>query len=189
MERIETVIVGGGQAGLATSYYLAQHGREHIVLEQAAHAGNVWRNERWDSFTLVTPNWALKMPGAEYNGADPEGFMQRDEIIAYFEQYVERFQLPVQYNTAVKQITWSWQPASFSGRRYRRLPPACHPASPSSTAARIVIPNRFRQAQYSSSAARSQAARLPRNSTNMAGKFSCVPAVQAGYPVAIAAGM
>src|SRR5829696_5971267 len=61
MERIDTVIVGGGQAGLATSYYLTQQGREHVVLEQAARAANVWRNERWDSFTLVTPNWTLKM--------------------------------------------------------------------------------------------------------------------------------
>lgn len=104
MERIETIIVGGGQAGLATSYHLAQRGREHIVLEQAARAGNVWRNERWDSFTLVTPNWALRMPGAEYDGPDRDAFMARDEIVAYFEDYVDRFQLPVQYNTRVETI-------------------------------------------------------------------------------------
>jgi putative flavoprotein involved in K+ transport len=48
-QKIETIIIGGGQAGLATSYYLTRNGREHIVLEQAAQAGNVWRNERWDS--------------------------------------------------------------------------------------------------------------------------------------------
>ena len=50
MERLDTVIVGGGQAGLATSYFLTQQGREHVVLEQASQAGNVWRNWRWDSF-------------------------------------------------------------------------------------------------------------------------------------------
>ena len=72
MEHLDTVIVGGGQAGLATSYYLTQQGREHIVLEQAAHAAPVWRNERWDSFTLVTPNWSLRMPGAEYDGSEPD---------------------------------------------------------------------------------------------------------------------
>ena len=104
MERIETVIIGGGQAGLATSYYLTQHRCEHIVLEQAPQAGNVWRNERWDSFTLVTPNWVFRLPGAVYNGADPDGFMPRDEVIAYFEQYVERFQLPVQYSTRVVSV-------------------------------------------------------------------------------------
>jgi putative flavoprotein involved in K+ transport len=104
MEHIETVIVGGGQAGLAMSYHLTQYGREHIVLEQAAQAGSVWRNERWDSFTMVTPNWAFRMPGAAYDGADRDGFMARDQIVAYFEQYVERFQPPIQYNTRVLSV-------------------------------------------------------------------------------------
>ncbi|MBI5029217.1 MAG: NAD(P)-binding domain-containing protein [Chloroflexi bacterium] len=103
-EQIETVVIGGGQAGLATSYYLSRHNREHIVLEQAAQAGNVWRNERWDSFTFVTPNWMIRMPGAEYNGNAPDDFMPRDEIVRYFEQYVERFHLPVRYNTCVLSI-------------------------------------------------------------------------------------
>jgi putative flavoprotein involved in K+ transport len=104
MRQIETVIVGGGQAGLATSYYLKGHGRDHIVLERAEHAANTWRNDRWDSFTLVTPNWALRMPGAEYDGADRDAFMPRDEVVAYFDRYVEQFQLPVQCNTRVVSI-------------------------------------------------------------------------------------
>jgi putative flavoprotein involved in K+ transport len=104
MERLDTVIVGGGQAGLATSYDLTQLGLEHVVLEQAAQAANVWRNERWDSFTLVTPNWMLSMPGAEYEGADRNGFMPRDEVVAYFERYVDRFALPVRYNARVLSI-------------------------------------------------------------------------------------
>jgi putative flavoprotein involved in K+ transport len=70
-QRINTVIVGGGQAGLAISYYLKQEGREHVVLERAAAVANAWRNERWDSFTLVTPNFQVLMPGAEYDGDDP----------------------------------------------------------------------------------------------------------------------
>jgi putative flavoprotein involved in K+ transport len=113
MERIDTVIVGGGQAGLATSYYLTQQGREHIVLEQSAQAANVWRNERWDSFTLVTPNWTLKMPGAEYDGTDRDGFMPRDEVVAYFERYVDRFALPVHYNARVLSI----EPMDSAGYR------------------------------------------------------------------------
>jgi putative flavoprotein involved in K+ transport len=104
MEHIETVIVGGGQAGLVMSYHLARNGHEHLVLEQAAQAANVWRNQRWDSFRLVTPNWAFGMPGAEDNGTDPDGFMSREEIIAYFDQYVERFQPPIQYNTPVLAV-------------------------------------------------------------------------------------
>jgi putative flavoprotein involved in K+ transport len=103
-ESVETVIVGGGQAGLATSYYLTHHGREHVVLEQAAQAANAWRTGRWKSFTLVTPNWTLKMPGAEYDGADRDGFMPRDEVVAYFERYVERFRVPMRYNARVVAV-------------------------------------------------------------------------------------
>jgi putative flavoprotein involved in K+ transport len=104
MERIDTVIVGAGQAGLATSYCLSQLGHEHLVLEQAARPAHVWHDERWDSFTLVTPNWALKLPGAEYNGPEPDGFMPRDDIVAYFDRYVEEFQLPVRYNIRVTAV-------------------------------------------------------------------------------------
>jgi putative flavoprotein involved in K+ transport len=104
MERIDTVIVGGGQAGLATSYYLKEQGHEHVVLERAAQAGNAWRNERWDSFTLVTPNWMLRLPGAEYDGPDRDGFMPKEQIVSYFEEYVRRFALPVLYNTQVLSV-------------------------------------------------------------------------------------
>lgn len=103
-EQIETIIIGGGQAGLATSYHLSRLNRDHIVLEQAAQAVNAWRNERWDSFTFVTPNWTIRMPGAEYSGADPHGFMPHDEIVKYFDDYVERFHLPIQYSTRVTSV-------------------------------------------------------------------------------------
>src|SRR6516164_1935341 len=101
---IETVIVGGGQAGLATSYYLSQQDRPHIVLEQATQAGNAWRNHRWDSFTLNTPNWQSSLPGAEISSTDPDGFLSRDEIVQYFEEYVKRFHLPVQYGVQVQAV-------------------------------------------------------------------------------------
>jgi len=91
---VDTVIVGGGQAGLAISYYLKQEGREHVVLERAAAVANAWRG-RWDSFTLVTPNFQVCMPGAEYKGNDPHGFMSKADIIRYFDDYIERFDLPV----------------------------------------------------------------------------------------------
>jgi len=103
-EYIDTVIVGGGQAGLAISYYLTQQGREHIVLEQASQAANAWRNHRWDSFTLVTTNWMTQLPGAEYQGDDPDGFMPRDEVVAHFEQWIDRFKLPVRYGVRVTSV-------------------------------------------------------------------------------------
>lgn len=101
---IETVIIGGGQGGLSTSYHLGQRGREHVVLEQATQAGNAWRNDRWDSFTFVTPNWTFQLPGAPYQGDAPDGFMARDEIVAAFEQYENRFRLPVEHGVRVVAV-------------------------------------------------------------------------------------
>ena len=103
-EYVETVIVGGGQAGLAVSYYLTQKGRKNIVLEQAYQAGEAWRNHRWDSFTFITPNWMTQLPGAEYAGDEPDSFMPLKGIVAYFEDYVERYKLPVKYNSRVSSI-------------------------------------------------------------------------------------
>ncbi len=104
VEKIETVVVGGGQAGLATSYHLTQCGREHVVLEQADRAGSAWRNGRWDSFTLVTPNSSFQLPGAAYDGPAPHGFMRRDEIVARFEKYVEKFRLPVHFGVSATSV-------------------------------------------------------------------------------------
>jgi len=102
--KIETIIVGGGQGGLSTSYFLSQQGKEHVVLEKSLQAGNAWRNGRWDSFTLLTPNWSFRLPGAEYQDNDPNGFMARDKIVARFERYVTQYHLPIQYNEHVISI-------------------------------------------------------------------------------------
>jgi putative flavoprotein involved in K+ transport len=98
------LIVGGGQAGLALSYCLAQRGLEHQVLEQAERLGHAWRTQRWDSFTLVTPNWTWRLPGDEYAGPDPDGFLPRDEIVARLEQYAARHTLPVQLGLSVTAV-------------------------------------------------------------------------------------
>lgn len=95
--KVETIIIGGGQAGFAVSYCLTQFGRQHIVLEQEAAPASAWRNRRWDSFALNTPNWQSVLPGADVPGIDPDGFLAREEIVAYLEDYAERFQLPVRY--------------------------------------------------------------------------------------------
>lgn len=104
MQSTETLIVGGGQAGLATSYFLQQAGREHLVLEQADRAADAWHSGRWDSFTLVTPNWAFRLPGAEYTGSEPDAFMPLGEVRDRFRRYVEQFQLPVRTRTRVTSI-------------------------------------------------------------------------------------
>jgi putative flavoprotein involved in K+ transport len=101
---VNTIIVGGGQAGLAVSYFLTLQGRDHLVLEQADAPADAWRNHRWESFTLNTPNWQTQLPGALHEGDDPDRFMSRKEIITYLERYVERFHLPVRYGSRVKSV-------------------------------------------------------------------------------------
>jgi putative flavoprotein involved in K+ transport len=85
VERLTAVVIGAGQAGLAVSHELRAQGVEHAVLERG-RVGQTWRG-RWDSFCLVTPNWTVQLPGGVYDGADPDGFMPRDEIVAHMERY------------------------------------------------------------------------------------------------------
>jgi putative flavoprotein involved in K+ transport len=93
-EQIDVVIIGGGQAGLAMSYYLTQQGRAHVVLERGRVA-ETWRSQCWDSFTLVTPNWMIQLPGFPYQGDSPNGFLSRNEIVTTLEQYAQSFQAPL----------------------------------------------------------------------------------------------
>ena len=98
-ERVSVAVVGAGQAGLATSHELTRAGVDHVVLERA-RVGETWRG-RWDSFCLVTPNWMIRLPGGQYDGSDPDGFMPRDEIVAYLERYAASFEAPVREGVAV----------------------------------------------------------------------------------------
>lgn len=101
---VDTVVVGGGQAGLSVSYHLREHAIDHLVLEQSDKPAEAWRNHRWDSFTLNTPNWQTRLPGAEYNGVDPEGFMSRSEVVAYLENYVVKFHLPIGFGVRIEWV-------------------------------------------------------------------------------------
>jgi len=97
------VIVGGGQAGLAMSWHLRTEGVDHLVLE-AGRIGGEWRVRRWDSFCLVTPNWQCRLPGFPYDGPDGDGFMQRDEIVAYLERYAASFDPPLVEGVRVTRL-------------------------------------------------------------------------------------
>jgi len=103
-ESFETVVIGGGQAGLAVSYHLARLRRDHVVLEQAQQAANAWRNHRWDSFTLNTPNWQSSLQGGGIPGASRDAFLRRDEVVAYFERYITEHRLPVRYGVRVSAV-------------------------------------------------------------------------------------
>ena len=101
-DRIEVVVVGAGQAGLAVSHELTQAGVAHVVLERG-RVGETWRG-RWDSFCLVTPNWFVQLPGHPYDGDDPDSFMPRDEIALYLERYAAGFEAPVREGIEVTSL-------------------------------------------------------------------------------------
>src|ERR1700761_3709452 len=97
------VIVGGGQAGLSVSWYLKQLGIDHVIFERNGIA-HTWKHERWDTFCLVTPNWQCRLPGYEYRGNDPYGFMLRDEIVDYIEGFAASFDPPLRCGVSVLRV-------------------------------------------------------------------------------------
>ena len=99
----EVIIVGAGQAGLCTSYWLSDYGIDHAVLERGV-LGDSWSKRRWDSFTLVTPNWTIRLPGAEYRGPDPDGFMRRDDFVAYLGEWAGRLGCPIRTGVAATGV-------------------------------------------------------------------------------------
>jgi putative flavoprotein involved in K+ transport len=102
VERVRVAVVGAGQAGLAVSHELGALGVEHVVLERG-RIGETWRG-RWDSFCLVTPNWSVQLPGGEYDGPEPDGFMPRDDIVRHLERYAARSGAPVREGVDVDGV-------------------------------------------------------------------------------------
>jgi putative flavoprotein involved in K+ transport len=100
---IPVAIVGAGQAGMSVSWFLARDGVEHVLFE-AETLAHEWSDRRWDNFTLVTPNWQCRLPGYEYDGADPHGFMTREEIAAWVSGYAKSFGPPVRERTRVTEL-------------------------------------------------------------------------------------
>jgi putative flavoprotein involved in K+ transport len=97
------VVVGGGQAGLSASYWLSRAGLNHIVFEKKT-AMNKWRDERWDAFCLVTPNWQCQLPGHAYDGPDPNGFMVKEQILDYLEAFRQKVNPPIRENVEVLAV-------------------------------------------------------------------------------------
>ncbi|MCA9728344.1 MAG: NAD(P)-binding domain-containing protein [Candidatus Eisenbacteria bacterium] len=100
MKRTDVVVIGGGQAGLAMSRSLTDRAVDHVVLERG-RIGERWRSERWDSLRMLTPRWQSRLPGWSYRGPDPEGFMTKDEVVAYLEGYGHSFSPPIRTGVSV----------------------------------------------------------------------------------------
>jgi putative flavoprotein involved in K+ transport len=100
------IIIGGGQAGLSLSWHMTKAGIDHVVLERA-EAFHAWKQQRWDSFCLVTPNWQCKLPGYDYLGNDPHGFMVKPEIIRFVDGFAQNFNPPILENVEVLSLAKS----------------------------------------------------------------------------------
>jgi putative flavoprotein involved in K+ transport len=101
--RIETAVIGAGQAGLTMSWHLQRAGRDHVVLERRSTPGGGWQ-DRWDEFRLVGPNWTASFPDSPYDGPDPDAFMPRDEIAGRVAMFGQKIGAPIAFEAGVEQL-------------------------------------------------------------------------------------
>jgi putative flavoprotein involved in K+ transport len=146
-ERHDVIVVGGGQAGLAIGYFLAQQQRRFAILEAADAPAAAWR-ERWDSLRLFTPVRYDSLPGRAFPG-DPDGYPGRDDVVAYLTDYANHFDLPVELDTRVRAVRRTEDGSGYTveaddDRNYvaeqvvvatgpfqvPRVPPIAHPLGP-----------------------------------------------------------
>src|SRR5215831_16185656 len=102
-EHVDTLIVGGGQAGLAMSHMLSRRGRAHLVLERGRIAER-WRTERWDGLRFQFPNWSVRLPGFPFRHVDADGFATSPEIVDFLIAYADFIRAPVRSGVAVTSL-------------------------------------------------------------------------------------
>src|SRR5207248_2131567 len=101
-EQFDTVVIGGGQAGLAMGHELARRGREFVILDTSDRVGDAWRT-RWDSLVLFTPRSYSALPGLVMPG-DPAGYPTKDEMANYLESYAAHLALPIRLGAKVTSL-------------------------------------------------------------------------------------
>ena len=101
--RTTTVVIGAGHTGLAVSHYLSRRSIDHVVIERGEVASS-WRNQRWDSLRLLTPNFQSRLPGLTWETDDPDGFMTMPEVVAFIDRYAAMSGAPVRTHTTVIAI-------------------------------------------------------------------------------------
>ena len=103
IEKTDTLVIGAGQAGVATSEHLTKLGVPHIVLERDRIAER-WRSQRWDSLVANGPAWHDRFPNREFEGIAPDGFPPKEQVADYFVAYAEQFKAPVRTGVEVKKV-------------------------------------------------------------------------------------
>ena len=102
-EKVETLVVGGGQAGLAMSEHLSNNGVQHLVVERHRIAER-WRSARWDSLVANGPAWHDRFPGMEFADINPDAFPGKERVADYFVAYAEKISAPVRCGVEVKEV-------------------------------------------------------------------------------------
>jgi putative flavoprotein involved in K+ transport len=103
VEQVETLIIGGGQAGLAISGHLSKQGARHVILERHRVAER-WRSERWDSLVANGPAWHDRFAGVPFSGIDPDSFATKNQIVDYFVAYAEQIAAPIRCGVEVTAL-------------------------------------------------------------------------------------
>lgn len=103
VEKVEALIVGGGQAGLAMSEHLSKCGVPHLILERHRIAER-WRSERWDSLVANGPAWHDRFPGMEFPDTDPDAFVAKEKVADYFVAYADMISAPIRCGVDVKSV-------------------------------------------------------------------------------------
>src|SRR5450755_2801870 len=112
VESVETLIIGGGQAGLTMSDMLSRRRKPHLVLERGRIAER-WRTERWDGLRFQFPNWSVRLPDCPFSSSDPDGFATSGEIVDYIEAYARQIEAPVRCGVEVTALRRSAEGESF----------------------------------------------------------------------------
>src|SRR3954447_17598282 len=103
IERIDTLIIGGGQSRLAMSHMLTKRSRPHLVLERGRVAER-WRTERWDGLRFQFPNWSVKLPAFSLSHPDPDAFATSREIVDFLTAYAEHIAAPIRCGVTVRSL-------------------------------------------------------------------------------------
>jgi putative flavoprotein involved in K+ transport len=103
VEKVDTLVVGGGQAGVAMSEHLSKCGVPHLVLERGRIAER-WRSERWDSLVANGPAWHDRFPGMEFSDANPDAFITKEKIADYFVAYAKMIAAPIRCGVEVREV-------------------------------------------------------------------------------------
>jgi len=111
-QAVNTLIIGGGQAGLAMSEHLSKHGVAHLIVERDRIVES-WRSRRWDSLVANGPAWHDRFPGMTFSGIDPDSFASKADIVAYFETYARQIAAPIECGIEVTRLEKSPKGSGF----------------------------------------------------------------------------